>query len=190
MYSEDFILRQISMAVAILAQVLRLKRSGQTQEALQAIDQAVEALLGLRLGLAKQLDDQALVALCVTQNHVDAGRAAVLSDLFKEEAEILAQQNLPAESAHAYTQALRLALEAALSEMDYLTPAQITNIEALARLAPPDHLTVEGRLAFLDYSEALLRKDPQLLAAANLPPEILQTRIARLHTDLRPFLEP
>jgi len=190
LFSEDFVLRQINLAIAVLARVLRLKQAGQRQEAGEAIDQAVEALLGLRAGLVKQLDDQRLLALCFTQNEVDIGRIAVLADLFNEEGEILALEQRPEESAQAYTRALRFSVEAALSDMPHLSREQAEKIETIARLAPVENLSVEGRLAYLDYCDGLLGKDPRLLAAAGVDRNEVENRKAWLEEHLRSYLDP
>ena len=47
MFSEDYILRMIRMATAALAQIIGLKKAGQYQQALQAIDQALEEVISV-----------------------------------------------------------------------------------------------------------------------------------------------
>lgn len=45
--TEDYILRMISLATAALLRAIGLRKGGQYEQAEQAIDQALEQLLGL-----------------------------------------------------------------------------------------------------------------------------------------------
>ena len=86
MYTEDFILRQIRLAMAVLADVQGLKKAGQYEQSLQAIDQAVETLMGLRANLLKHLSDDKMIHMLTIQDTLDIERLAILADLFQEEA--------------------------------------------------------------------------------------------------------
>src|SRR4030042_3658269 len=88
MLTEDYIMRMISQALAVLMTALAFKRAGQFSQALQALDQALETLLGLNAHLAKQLDDRQLLDMLTFQEKLDVERLLVLAEIFREEAEV------------------------------------------------------------------------------------------------------
>ncbi len=116
MLTEDYIIRQINLAIAALLQILGLKKKGDYQTALELIDLAFEQLLGLRASMAKNLDDERLYFLLTRQERLDAQRLAVVADLIQEEGDIYALQGRAAESAADYTRALRYNLEVLFNE--------------------------------------------------------------------------
>src|SRR4030042_2483120 len=115
MLTEDYIMRMINQALAVLMIAVGLKRGGQLSEAVQTCDQAIESLLGLNARLAKQLDDSQLLDMLTFQEKLDVDRLLVLAEIYREEAEVytlqgqLESSQLPAQSS------LRLYLEAALA---------------------------------------------------------------------------
>jgi tetratricopeptide (TPR) repeat protein len=115
-YTDDFILRMINQAVAVLLQVAGLRQAKQYQQAQQAIDQSLEQLLGLRADLLKQLDDEVIFGMLTLQDRLDIERVVVIAELFKAEGDILADQNRLAESQQSYLRALNFYLEAGLSD--------------------------------------------------------------------------
>jgi hypothetical protein len=92
LFSEDYIMRMIRLATAALAQIIGLKKAGQYRPALQAIDQALEEVLGLKAGLIRAMDDESLLSGLTQQDRLDTDRLLILADLFFEEADILAMQ--------------------------------------------------------------------------------------------------
>jgi hypothetical protein len=92
LFSEDYIMRMIRLATAALVQIIGLKKAGQYQPALQAIDQALEEVLGLKAGLIRAMDDESLLSGLTQQDRLDTDRLLILADLFFEEADILAMQ--------------------------------------------------------------------------------------------------
>jgi hypothetical protein len=117
MFTEDYVLRMISQAVAVLARIAGLKRAGNYQEAQQAIDQALEQLLGLRANIIKLLDDEGLLKVLTQQDRLDIERLAIIADLFKEEGDILAAQGQTSESRKSYLRALTYHLETGFDEI-------------------------------------------------------------------------
>jgi hypothetical protein len=96
MSSEDYIVRMIRQATAVLARIIRLKNSGQYQEALQNIDQALEGLLGRDADLVRLLDDSSLYSLLMKDDALDVEKLELIADFFREEGDILhlqGQQN-------------------------------------------------------------------------------------------------
>src|SRR4030042_2729874 len=112
MLTEDYIMRMINQVLAVFLQALGLKKAGQFSEALQAFDQAVESLLGLRASLAEQLEDRQLLALLTFQDKLDVDRLLVLADIYREEGEVHALQEQPEKSQFTTHSSLRLYREA------------------------------------------------------------------------------
>jgi hypothetical protein len=168
MLSEDYFMRMINQALAVLMTALGLKRAGQFSEALQAFDQAIEGLLGLDAQLAKQLDDGTLLGMLTFQEQLDAERLLVLAEIYKEEAEVYARQGQPATSRSMLLSCLRFYLEATLANEANHNLDLIQKIEALRRNYAAADLPVETRLALLDYLERLLTLGDDFLEAAGL----------------------
>jgi len=116
MFTEDYVLRMINQAVAALVKIIGLKKAGDFQEAQQAIDQALEQLLGLRADIIKRLDDESLLKALTQQGRLDIERLELIADLFKEEGDILAAQNLISESRESYLRSLIYHLETGIGE--------------------------------------------------------------------------
>ena len=168
MLTEDYIMRMINQVLAVFLQALGLKKAGQFSEALQAFDQAVESLLGLRASLAEQLEDRQLLALLTFQDKLDVDRLLVLADIYREEGEVHALQEQPEKSQFTTQRSLRLYLEAALATESNPSFELVQKIEAQrSRLSAPD-VPVETRLALLDYLDRLLALGDDFLASAAL----------------------
>jgi hypothetical protein len=175
MLTEDYIMRMINQALAVLLIALGLKRAGQFSQALQTIDQAIENLLGLNARLVKQLDDRLLLDMLTFQEKLDVDRLLVLADIYREEAEVYTLQGQPESSQFALKRSLRLYLEAALVSEANPNLELIQKIEALRlKLATPT-LPAETRLALLDYLDRLLASGDDFLATAGLSrPDLLK----------------
>lgn len=135
MFTEDYVLRMINLAVAAMLKILRLKDAGDYPGALQSIDQALEQLLGLKADLVRQLDDDSLLRFLTREDSLDIDRLSLVADLFKEEGDILALQGRIPASRESYLRSLNLHLEVGFGEST-LTPADLAaKVDALvARL--------------------------------------------------------
>jgi len=111
MLTEDYILRQISQLVAVLAKVAGLKKAGKYQQAFQIIDQTINELTGLDADIVKQFDDRSLISFLTNANGIDVGKLFALADLFKAEGDIFAAQDRKLESQQSYQNALNLFYE-------------------------------------------------------------------------------
>ncbi len=144
MFTEDYVLRMINQAVAFLLKIAGLKRAGNYQEAQQAVDQALEQLLGLRADLIKLLDDEDILKILTQQDRLDIERLALVADLFQEEGDILAAQGQTAESRKSYLRSLLYHLETGLDETDQPSkelPAEIdVLVQKLGSLDLPDDM--------------------------------------------------
>jgi hypothetical protein len=114
LFSEDYIMRMIRLATAALVQIIGLKKGGKYIEALQAIDQALEEVLGLKASLIRSMDDESLLSAMTQQDRLDTDRLLILADLFFEEADILATQGKAAASQASALRALNFYLDVVL----------------------------------------------------------------------------
>jgi hypothetical protein len=114
LFSEDYIMRMIRMATAAMVQIIGLKKGGQYRQALQAIDQALEEVLGLKADLIRAMDDESLLSALTQQDHLDTDRLLLLADLFFEETDILAMQDKPVASQASALRALNFYLDVVL----------------------------------------------------------------------------
>ena len=175
MLTEDYIMRMINQAVAALMIALGLKRNGQYREALQSFDQALENLLGLNAHLVNQLDDHLLLDMLTFLGKLDVDRLLVLADIYREEAEVYALQGQPDSSQFAAQRSLRLYLEVVLVSDGNPNLELIQKIEPLRLKYDPSTLSVETRLALLDYLDRLLATNNDFLVSAGLSrPALLQ----------------
>ena len=184
MFTEDYILRMINQAIAVLQHLLRMKRAGQYQQALQAADTALETLLGLRASLLRQLDDEKMLSMLILNGELDLERLSLLAQVFNAESEVLNQLGRPPEALLAARRALRFSLELVLNDPARLNEEQIALIESLRRQLQGTLLPLPIRLACLDYLEALRAQPPQHLAAAGVDPQTLEAEIRALQAEL------
>jgi len=114
MYTQDFIKRMINQIVAALQLIIGLKAAGQYRQALQAIDQALEQLLGLKADLINRLDDQTILNSLTHDRDLDTDRLLLLAELFKEQGDVLAAQKRLDQSFSSHLRALNFYIEVAL----------------------------------------------------------------------------
>lgn len=125
MFTEDYILRMINQALAVLLKALGLRKKGQYAEAHQEVDLALELVTGLRALLLYQMDDEGLVELLVPKvddiqslSGAFYERLWVTADLLREKGEIFAAQGLADESTAFSLRAFYLFLEASFVAQD------------------------------------------------------------------------
>lgn len=108
MLSEDYIFRQIAQAMAVIARVLGLVKSGQFQEAQVQVDGAIEGLVGLDANIVKAMDDAGILSLLTSFQQVDLGKLFVLASLFELEGDLFAAKSNRAACRFSYERALSL----------------------------------------------------------------------------------
>ncbi len=182
MFSQDYLMRMINMAVAALVRLIGLKKEGRYPEALQAVDQALELLTGLKPDLVRRLDDASLYTALSPQGHLDADRLALLADVFAQEGEILAAQGRQAESLESSARALTYYLEAGFATEDQSPGVYDHKIEELVTQTGVDNLPdgvlwtlfchQEQHGSFARAEEALLALAARPSAGAELRPEV------------------
>jgi hypothetical protein len=131
MSSEDYIIRMIRQAVAVLARIIGLKNAGHYQEARQQIDQALEGLLGRNADLIRLLDDQSLYSLLMKDDALNVEKLELIADLFKEEGDILRLQGQNNASRLSYIRSLNYYLTVG-NQFETSSPAELSQkIESL-----------------------------------------------------------
>jgi tetratricopeptide (TPR) repeat protein len=168
MLTEDYIMRLINQALAVLLTALGLKKAGKYKESLQTFDQAVDSLLGLNARLVDALDDRMLLDRLTFMGKLDIDRVQVLADIYREEVEVYQLLNQPEKSSPLEKRSLRLYLEAALASQADLNTDFIQKIEALRHKVIISELPVETHLALQDYLDRLLAMSDDSLGANGL----------------------
>lgn len=133
MLTEDYLMRMINQAVAVLLKLAGLKKDGKYPEAQQAIDQALELLFNMRADIIKRLDDESLLQALTVQDRLDVARLGIVADLFKEEGDILAAQGQLPESRKSYLRALTCHLETGFHEPSVPSGELAKKIEPLVQ---------------------------------------------------------
>jgi len=174
MLTEDYILRMINQALAVIMAALGLKKAGKYKEALQSLDQAKEILLGLDPHLVGQLTDNALLDLLTSFGNLDLERLKLLADIYREEGEIFEQLELVGNSHFSYQRSLRLYLEGVLAGEANTNIDIIEKIEELRKKLTVSKLAGETCLAILDYLDRLLESGDEFLVSAGLTRAALQ----------------
>jgi len=115
MLTEDYVMRMLNQALAVLLKIAGFKQAGQYKQAQQAIDQELEELLGLKADLVWRLDDEAMLRALTINDQLDVVRLEIISDLFREQGEITAAQGRVDESRECFRRALMGYLEVGLA---------------------------------------------------------------------------
>lgn len=155
MLTDDYIIRMINQAIDVLIRVINLKASGEYQQAQQLIEQSLEQLIGLRIDLIQSLDDQNILGTLSMNGIPDANRILLVADLFKEEGDVLASQNMVTSSIRSYQRALYFYL--IYENSTNPTDATILkgNIEFLANALEYINCQLETELMLSDYFERI-----------------------------------
>ena len=115
MLTEDYVMRMLNQALAVLLKIAGFKQAGQYKQAQQAIDQELEELLGLKADLVWRLDDEAMLRALTINDQLDVVRLEIISDLFREQGEITGAQGRVDESRECFRRALMGYLEVGLA---------------------------------------------------------------------------
>lgn len=186
MFTEDYLMRIINLAIAASMTAIGLRKAGKYSEARQAIQQAIEQLTTLPANLVDQMDDGSILSMLTTQGQLDVGRLAILADLYQEQGEILFKLDQSVQGSIAFAHALRFILEVALSEAANLSTENIGKVEVLIQQLKGRGLPVETQLALSDYYQRLLEKDDQSLVTAGTSRKQVSQTLAKLQDQLGP----
>jgi hypothetical protein len=113
MFREDYVVRQIAQAAAVLGHVLGLVDKERHGEALAALDGAYQQFAGLNLGLVTALPAAELIELARWGEMLDIGKLVVLGDLLAAEGRVYAAQGEAGAAADCRLKALEILLEVA-----------------------------------------------------------------------------
>ncbi len=186
MFTEDYLMRIINQAIAVLMTAIGLRKAGKFSDAQQAVQQAIEQVTTLPANLVDQMDDNSILAVLAAQGQLDVSRLAILADIYMEQGEILIEQDRPGQGNAAFARALRFVLEVTLSEDDNLSIDNIGKISVLTQRLKGASLPVDTHLALSDYYLRLLDKDDQFLAAAGTSRAQVSQALAKLQTQAGP----
>jgi len=182
MFTEDYVLRMMKQAAAILAKIIGLKKAGDYPEAQQAIDQALELLTGLKADIVRQLDNESLLEALTQQDRLDLDRLGLIADLFKEEGDIFAAQSQISESRESYLRSLVCHLEAGFGETTQPSAELPGEIEILVQKLSvqdlPDH-TLWTLFCYYEQAGAYRKADDAIIKMADRP---------HLYADIHPEL--
>jgi hypothetical protein len=111
MLSDDYIIRMIRQATAVLKRIIGLKQAGDYQEALEEINHSLEPLLGMDIEIIKMMDDESIYGILTKNEQIDLEKLGFIADLYKEEGDILLVQNQKQQSENYYLSSLNYFLK-------------------------------------------------------------------------------
>jgi hypothetical protein len=115
MLSDDFIIRMIRQATAVLKRIIGLKQAGDYQDALEEIDQTLEQLLGMDREIIKMMDDESIYKILTKEEQIDLERLGFIADLYKEEGDILFLQDQKQQGENYYLSSLNYYLKISMN---------------------------------------------------------------------------
>jgi tetratricopeptide (TPR) repeat protein len=151
--TDDYLIRQINLALAALANIIGLKTAGLYQNALFEIDQFLEQLLGLRSYMIKDLSDEAILTLISVPEGLDTDRLFIIAELIKAEGDIHAAQNHIADSQLDYLRSLNFFVEVVLNGGALNFPQPHDRIEDLVKALDFTKLPQETLYDLFQYYE-------------------------------------
>jgi tetratricopeptide (TPR) repeat protein len=151
--TDDYLIRQINLALAALANIIGLKTAGLYQNALFEIDQFLEQLLGLRSYMIKDLSDEAILTLISVPEGLDTDRLFIIAELIKAEGDIHAAQNHIADSQLDYLRSLNFFVEVVLNGGALNFPQPDDKIENLVKVLDFTKLPQETVYDLFQYFE-------------------------------------
>lgn len=185
MLTDDFLIRQINLALAALASIIGLKTAGQYLDAQIQIDQTLEELLGLRADLINQLEDSRLLATLTMQGNLDRDRTYLVADLFKEQADVLAAWDPASPRSYwSYLRALNFYLEVVFNGGAIHLPDPAEKIDAVVQALSTYEIPQDLLFALFGYYEQIGKyaKAEQALARLQNTPG-LEAEIRREYTE-------
>jgi hypothetical protein len=153
MLTEDYLIRQINIYLAAIANIIGLKTAYMYVEAQLAVDQALEEIFGLPANLLRQMDDAAIHEAATHLDVLNLDKLQAAADVFREEGELLEMRGSPERAVQSYTRALNFYLDVTLNGGAWNLPDPADKIEWLVdKLAatPLDPDTQYGLYLYAD----------------------------------------
>jgi len=122
MFTEDYIVRILSQAIAALQEALGLRKRGRYGEGLEVIQVALEGLFGIPSALLYRMDFNSLLEILSNKDQLDLDRASVAADLFAEAGNLYDAMGLEGNALASKARALDLYLTVALAQPDKIAP--------------------------------------------------------------------
>lgn len=185
MLTEDYIMRMINQALAVIMAALGLKKAGKYREALQSFGQAKEMLLGIDAHIADHMEDTAILNLLTSFGRLDIERLQLLADIYFEEIEIYGSLGQAESRVFAAQRSLRFYLEVALSGEAEMDTEVIKKISEIRRIDLGPTLPGETCLALLDYLERLLSSSDEFLAKVGMKQSDLQVDFSNISSNCK-----
>lgn len=184
MLTEDYLIRRINQAIALLLHAVGLRKNGQIEAALTDVEIALELLVGMRSHLIKEMSDTSILQMLTVRGELDLERLALVAGLFKEEGQLYLAENQEKLAHQDFVRALSFSLEVALADMAELQAEQITNIAELSQWTAGQPLSMEQQVSQYNYLHELLGKDDALLAEAGVSRAQLEAELGELKQRL------
>ncbi len=150
MFQRDWLIRQLEMLSALLAQILLLRRSGDDKAAQALIDEACRELFGLEPRLLALMPEEFLIDKVRSGNRIDGHRALALAALLRARADPC-QQSSPSVLEDSSQQALlqrSLAVFLACAEDGTLPPDHEQLYDIHQALNEVDHEALGPQLQY------------------------------------------
>jgi len=184
MFTEDYLIRMINLAIAALMSAIGLRKAGKYAEARQAIEQAIQQLTTLSPALIDQMDDASVLSMLTKDGQLDLGRLAVLGDLYEEQGNISFKLGQLTQAGFAYGRALRFTLEVVLTAEGSPSAEYMVKIESMLQKLEPSELPIDTQLALSDYYRRLLDMDDPALDAGSLSREQIEQALDQLQDQI------
>lgn len=146
-------MRQFGSMALVLAHILGLRKSAQYDQALQAVDQALETLLGLRADLLNRLDDEKILDALTINGHLDEERLALVAELYYQQGEIWLSLNQPDLANQSFTRSLSFYLETANLAAPEDLQSLVEPLDGLSRKLNLDGLPVDTVYSLFTFYE-------------------------------------
>jgi hypothetical protein len=186
MLTEDYLMRIINQALAVLMKAIGLRKAGNYGEAHQTIQQAIEQVMTLPANIVDQMDDSSILSLLVVHGQLDVGKVGLLADLYQEEGEILLRLDQPTQASVVFDRALRFILESALSDNASLLTENFVKVKTMVQQLEGHSPMDETKMALSDYYQRMLEKDDKSLITAGTSREQLNMLLASLQDPILP----
>ena len=184
MLTEDYLIRRINQAIALLLHAIGLRKDGQIEAALTDIEIALELLVGIRSSLIKNLTDESLLQLLTSHGELDYERLGLVADLFEEQGLLLQAQGQQAEARQEFLRALTFSLEVVLANMAGLSGEQVAGIAGLVRKLADQALPMPLQVNLFNFYQDLLIYDDEMLASGGLERAQVEDALEKLKRSL------
>jgi len=172
MLSDDYLIRMIRQAAAVLARIIGLKKAGDYKEAFQEIDQTLEQLLGMDMEIIKIMDDESIYRILTQNEQIDLERLGFIADLFNEEGDILLLQNQKQQSDNYYLSSLnyylKISLNSETSHQKGLSQKVEEIIQKLGNYNYP-HITLFDLFCYFENNEEYEKAENIITTLATRP---------------------